>query len=152
MLRLLLAAGLIVPVPLGAAEAEPPLADLLRELAPAPVAAGSVEVLGWIERNGARPELVITLVPHGAVKLVADPGVSATPVPRAGVDWHPAAAATSMEPGSDYFAVPPTLRLPFAAEDGRPVEAEVEYAYCVVDYQCLFGNAKVTAPTEMPRG
>jgi hypothetical protein len=30
------------------------------------------------------------------------------------------------------------------------VAAEVEYAYCLVDYQCLFGTARVEAPTRSP--
>ena len=38
------------------------------------------------------------------------------------------------------------------AEDGKPVEAGVEYAYCLVDYQCLFGEAKVSVPTQPPQG
>ena len=51
-----------------------------------------------------------------------------------------------------YFAEPPTVRVPFAHEDGRPVEAKVEYAYCLVDYQCLFGEATTSAPTQAPQG
>ena len=46
-------------------------------------------------------------------------------------------------------ALPP--RDPEPQLDG-PVEADVEYAYCLVDYQCLFGEAKVSAPTDAPRG
>ena len=55
---------------------------------------------------------------------------------------------SAVEAGRDYFAAPPTIRVPFAGEDGKPVEAEVEYAYCLVDYQCLFGETKVSAPTQ----
>ena len=42
------------------------------------------------------------------------------------------------------------LRLPFAGVDGKPVEAAVEYAYCVVERQCLFGEARVSAATLPP--
>jgi hypothetical protein len=137
----------------GGASAEEPLASLLGQLAPAEVPQGSVEVMGWIERGGGGrvgPELVVTLVPKGAVKLVADPGVTVTPVARAGLDWGAGAPVSETDPDGGYFAEPPVVRVPFAGEDGRPVEAEVEYAYCVVDYQCLFGTARVTAATEVP--
>ena len=136
----------------GTASAEQPLADLLGQLGPATVPHGSVEVMSWVERSGAAPELVVTLVPRGQVKLVADPGVTVTPVRRDGVAWKAEAPVSSVDSARDYFEQPPTVRVPFAGEDGKPVEAEVEYAYCLVDYQCLFGTAKVSAPTEAPRG
>ena len=47
------------------------LAALLGQIAPAKAPEGSVDVVSWIERNGAQPELVVTLVPKGRVKLVA---------------------------------------------------------------------------------
>lgn len=129
-----------------------PLSALLGQIAPAKAPAGSVEVLSWVERNGTQPELVVTLVPKGQVKLVADPGVTVTPVARSGITWAAPTVMSTPEPGHDYFPEPPTLRLPFAAEDGKPVEAGVEYAYCLVDYQCLFGEAKVSVPTQPPQG
>jgi hypothetical protein len=132
--------------------AEEPLADLLGRLGPAQPPRGSVEVMGWVERAGDAPELVVTLVPKGAVKLVADPGVTVTPVPRHGLTWSAEAPVSRVDAEQDYFAEPPTIRVPFAAEDGKPVEAEVEYAYCLVDYQCLFGTARVSAATETPNG
>ena len=144
-----LACLILAAAPAGAAES---LGSLLDQLAPAAVPQGSVEVMSWVERNGAVPELVVTLVPKGEVKLVADPGVVVTPVPRDGLQWKAAEPVSSVDAERDYFAEPPTLRVPFAGEDGKPVEAEVEYAYCLVDYQCLFGTAKVSAPTEAPRG
>lgn len=145
---LLLPALLLAASPLTAAE---PLGDLLSGLQPAKAPTGSVEVLSWVERNGPAPELVVTLVPKGEVKLVADPGIVITPLPRDGVTWRTAEPVSRIEPGGDYFAEPPTLRVPFAGEDGKPVEATVEYAYCLVDYQCLFGEARVSVPTQ-PQG
>ena len=144
-----LACLILAAAPAGAAES---LGSLLDQLAPAAVPQGSVEVMSWVERNGAVPELVVTLVPKGEVKLVADPGVIVTPVPRDGLQWKAVEPVSSIDAERDYFDEPPTLRVPFAGEDGKPVEAEVEYAYCLVDYQCLFGTAKVSAPTEAPRG
>ena len=146
----LLAGGVILAA--GVASAAEPLSALLDRLAPARAPQGSVEVMSWVERNDGRPELVVTLVPKGAVKLVADPGITVTPVAREGLAWNSAAPVSEVDPDRDYFAEPPTIRVPFGGEDGRPVEADVEYAYCLVDYQCLFGSAKVAAPTQAPQG
>jgi hypothetical protein len=152
MARLALAAiaALALP-PAAAAVAAEPLAALLGQIAPAKAPAGSVEVVSWVERNGASQELVVTLMPKGQVKLVADPGMTVTPVARDGVTWTNE-AVSAVEAGRDYFAQPPTVRVPFAGEDGKPVQAAVEYAYCLIDYQCLFGETTVSAPTLDPRG
>ncbi len=147
LVSLLLAAGGLAP-----ASADEPLASLLGKLGPAAVPQGSVEVMSWVERNGAVPELVVTLVPRGQVKIVADPGVVVTPLPREGLAWNAKEPVSSVDPARDYFDAPPTIRVPFAGEDGKPVEADVDYAYCLVDYQCLFGSTKVSAATEAPRG
>jgi hypothetical protein len=152
MRRATLAGFLLVTGSLAPAAAEEPLSSLLGKLAPAAVPQGSVEVMSWVERNGAVPELVVTLVPRGQVRLVADPGVVVTPLPRDGLAWNAHEPVSSADPERDYFEEPPTIRVPFAGEDGKPVEADVEYAYCLVDYQCLFGTAKVSAPTEASRG
>jgi hypothetical protein len=149
--RIRIATLALAVLPAGAAMATEPLAALLGQIAPAKAPEGSVDVVSWIERNGAQPELVVTLVPKGQVKLVADPGMTVTPVARTGVAWaNPAVSA--VEAGRDYFAAPPTIRVPFAGEDGKPVQADVEYAYCLVDYKCLFGETTVSAPTLDPRG
>lgn len=134
-----------------AAWAAEPLEALLDQLAPRKAPQGSVEVTSWIERGDGGSELVVQLVPKGQVKLVADPGVTVTPLPRAGIAWSADAPVSEVDPSRDYFTTPPTLRVPFSGEDGKPVEAAVEYAYCLVDYQCLFGEAKVSAPTQ-PQG
>lgn len=136
----------------GTAQAGEPLSALLQEIAPAKAPEGSVDVLSWVERSGPTPELVVTLMPKGQVKLVTDPGVTVTPVTRDGVKWTATAPVIATDTTHDYFPDPPTIRVPFAAEDGKPVEAGVEYAYCLVDYQCLFGEAKISAPTQAPSG
>jgi hypothetical protein len=136
----------------GAPQAAEPLGALLGQLAPRQAPQGSVDVVSWVERNGSQSELVVSLVPKGQVKLVADPGVTVTPVPRDGVAWSVSEPVSRVDAGQGYFAEPPTLRVPFAGEDGRPVEAAVEYAYCLVDYQCLFGEARISAPTRAPQG
>ena len=114
---------------------------------------GEVRVSAWAERGPAGgPELVVRVEPQGAAKLVAEPGVTVVPVAREGVTW-PAGDAASDAGGRTYFDAPVELRLPFeaGAGDARPVEASVEYAYCLVGYQCLFGEAKVSAlPPALP--
>lgn len=145
----LLGLACLAALPAGADESLP---GLLGALAPPRPPEGSVEVVGWVERSADRYDLVVTFVPRGQVKLVADPGVTVTPLVRPGVDWSAAEPVTRVEAGEDYFAEPPTLRVPFAGHDGKPVEAAVEYAYCLVDYQCLFGEATVSVPMEAPQG
>lgn len=147
----LAALALLAATPVAARAAES-LGSLLNQIAPAKAPEGSVDVMGWVEREGDRSELVVTLVPKGQVKLVADPGVTVTPIARDGVTWQGDAPVSTVVPEGDYFKEPPTVRVPFAGGDGKPVEADVEYAYCLVDYQCLFGTAKVAAPTDAPRG
>lgn len=122
-----------------------PLADLLGQLAPKQAPAGSVEVVGWVERHAGGLELVVSLTPKGEAKLVADPGITLTPLPREGIAWAVAEPVQRAVAGQAYFAEPQTLRVPFAG-DGSTAEATVEYAYCLVAYQCLLGQATVSAP------
>ena len=46
--------------------------------------------------------------------------------------------------GRSYFEAPVELRLPVRVTGAAAVEADVEYAYCLVDYQCLFGETRVS--------
>ena len=98
----------------------------------------------------SRPEgnaLVVVVEPQGEFKLVADPGITVTPIARPGVNgWCRCLTARSI-PASEYFTPPATVRLPFRASDNQPVEILVEYAYCVVDYQCFFGEQTLTVAT-----
>jgi hypothetical protein len=123
----------------GPAMAQAELQSLLDGLAPERPPEGRVEVQGWLERDGERAELVVTLLPHGAAKLVADPGITVTPLNGAGPPLE------LVDPSRDYLAEPPLLRLPLPGHSGGPVVARVDYAYCLVDYQCLFGEATVRA-------
>lgn len=119
--------------------------SLLDGFGPAAAPKGEVLVTARVERGTADDtELVVRLEPRGAAKLLAEPGVTATPVARDGVTWAiPSLLREEVEGG--YFDRPVELRLPFAAGFGGSVEALVEYAYCFVDYQCLFGEATVRA-------
>ena len=108
----------------GAWPAEP-LAALLGQIAPAkaPAGLGRGAELGRAQRRRSR-SWSSPWCPRAQVKLVADPGVTVTPVPRDGVAWAAATPVSAVEPGRDYFAEPPTIRVPFAGEDGKPVEAD----------------------------
>ncbi len=122
------------------------IGGLLEKLGPAAATTpkGDVAVTGWVEDSRDGTELVVRLEPRGPVKIVADPGITVTPAPRDGVAWATPELVHEV-PGQGYLTPPVELRLPFAAERGGPVEARVDYAYCIVDYQCLFGEATVRA-------
>ena len=111
---------------------------------------GSVEVLSWIDRSNSAPALVVSFATEGDVKLVADPGIVVEPLGRNGLTWDSPEPVEKKTVGLDYFSAPPVIKLPFAEEDGEPIEARVEYAYCFVDYQCLFGEQIVSAGTKKP--
>jgi hypothetical protein len=122
------------------------LTNLLSSLGPAPAGpAGSIDVIASVDRSGGRSELVVSLVPMGNAKLVTDPGITVDPVPAANVRWRTGGPVKLTEDGAPYFAAPPTLRVPFDAESGK-VGAKVEYAYCIVDQKCLFGETSVSVP------
>ena len=103
-----------------------------------------VSVEGRVEHASAGAELVVTLAPRGAIKLIADPGITITPIERPGLSWQTQLPYRLVDPTTDYFTPPATVRLPFTASDAEPVELLVEYAYCVVDFQCFFGEETLT--------
>jgi hypothetical protein len=124
-----------------------PLDRLIEGFNAAAPAQDGVSVEGWVETGPAGAEVVVRLAPRGAVKLIADPGITVTPRARAGVDWLAELPYRSIDPTTEYFTPPATVRLPFAASADGPVELLVEYAYCVVDFQCFFGEETLTVAT-----
>jgi hypothetical protein len=106
--------------------------------------AGSVQLDAWIEGNPERSEVVVVLEPQGKFKLVADPGITITPTPQPGVEWLVPLPYRQVDPDIPYFSPPAAVRLPFRADTEQPLELLVEYAYCVVDYQCFFGEELLT--------
>ena len=134
----------------GGAASAPPLDRLIERFnAGAPVQDG-VTVEGWVENGPAGAELVVMLEPRGRIKLIADPGITVTPTPRPGIAWLTELPYRRIDPQTDYFTPPATVRLPFSANDAEPVELLVEYAYCLVDFQCFFGEETLTVATRMP--
>lgn len=115
--------------------------QLLEQVQGAAPAAGSVSVSAHVEAGAAgQREVVITLAPEGAAKLIADPGITVQPVARLGVAWVVPLPHRHIDPAIEYFTPPAEVRLPFAADDELPIELRVEYAWCLVEYQCFFGE------------
>jgi hypothetical protein len=105
---------------------------------------GSVRVDAWTETGRESDALVVVLEPQGEFKLIADPGITVTPTARPGVEWLVPLPYRHVDAELQYFSPPASLRLPFRASGDQPLEILVEYAYCVVDYQCFFGEQTLT--------
>jgi hypothetical protein len=104
----------------------------------------SVRLDAWIETAPKGDEVVVVLEPRGDFKLVADPGITITPTEQPGVEWLVPLPYRHVDPEISYFMAPAAVRLPFRADTAQPLEILVEYAYCVVDYQCFFGEELLT--------
>ncbi|MDX1539887.1 MAG: hypothetical protein R3349_00645 [Geminicoccaceae bacterium] len=103
-----------------------------------------VRLEGWIEeRGGGRQELVIVLDPHGDTKLNADPGILVTPATDR-VRWQVPLPYRHIDASIDYFEPNATVRMPFDGAVDQPIVVLVEFAYCVVDFQCFFGEEELT--------
>lgn len=130
-----IAAGLALAALAGPAVAEEGVAALLGRLAPSLAASPRVEITARLDQGGAEPALLVRLEPAAGTRLVADPGISIALAGRS-------TPVTRVLPGQDYFVAPPEVRVPLApAETAGPWPVRVEYAYCVVERQCLFGEA-----------
>jgi hypothetical protein len=105
---------------------------------------GSVRLDAWIEAGRESDALVVVVEPRGEFKLVADPGITVTPTEQPGVEWLVPLPYRHVDPDVQYLAAPASLRLPFRAAREQPLKVLVEYAYCVVDYQCFFGEEVLT--------
>jgi hypothetical protein len=139
------------PVSSPAASAAPSLDQLLQRFeAGEPARPGSVRLEAWVEAGDAGREVVVTVVPEGAAKLVADPGITVTPAARQGVEWQLPLPYRLVDSGRDYLDPPAVVRLPFTSADDQPLQLLVEYAYCFVDFQCFFGEAELTVATTAP--
>jgi hypothetical protein len=133
--RLHLAAGVVLAVLAAPAAAEDSVSALLGTLAPGLGASPRVEITARLDPQGPDPALLVRLEPAAGTRLVADPGVSVTLADRA-------APVTWALPGQDYFSTPPEVRIPVVDPQAQgPWPIRVEYAYCVVERQCLFGEA-----------
>ena len=132
----------------GPAQAADQAADVDRLIeqfnAGAPPTNGSVRVDAWTETGRGSDALVLVIEPRGEFKLIADPGITVTPTARQGVEWLVPLPYRHLDTELEYFTPPASLRLPFRASDDQPLEILVEYAYCVVDYQCFFGEQTLT--------
>jgi len=113
----------------------------------APKIEAEVKIDAWVEPSdgeGQAKEMVITILPEGQTKLNADPGITVTPADQVGIEWQVALPHRHQDQTISYFEPPATIRMPFTASDDQPAEILVEYAYCLVDYQCFFGEETLT--------
>jgi hypothetical protein len=110
-------------------------------------AEGSVHLDAWIEPGTERDQVVVVVEPRGDFKLVADPGITVTPTTQPGVEWLVPLPLRLVDRASQYLQPPATLRLPFRADGETPLEILVEYAYCLVEFQCFLAEKvlRVTA-------
>jgi hypothetical protein len=133
-----------------AAGGVPSAGQLLQQFAPgAPASDGSVRLDAWIEGRADGQRLVIVVEPEGETRLVADPGITVTPEPQAGVEWQIALPARVVDAARDYLDAPTHVTLPFAAEHEQPLRVLVEYAWCVLDFQCFFGEEMLSVATRI---
>ena len=100
--------------------------------------------------DGQASEFVITILPEGETKLNADPGITITPAHQPGIDWQVPLPHRHQDLSITYFDPPATIRMPFTGSIGQPVEVLVEYAYCLVDYQCFFGEETLRVDMKAP--
>jgi hypothetical protein len=105
---------------------------------------GSIQLDAWIEGGREGHALVVVVEPRGEFKLVADPGITVTPTEQPGVEWLVPLPYRHVDPEIQYFTPPASVRLPFRTGHEQPLEILVEYAYCVVEYQCFFGEEVLT--------
>ena len=124
------------------------LEDLIKKFdSEAPMVEAEVTVDAWVEPGdgeGQPDEMVITVLPGGKTKLNADPGITVTPADQVGIEWRVPLPHRHQDQSISYFEPPATIRMPFTASDDQPAEILVEYAYCLVDYQCFFGEEMLT--------
>jgi hypothetical protein len=134
--RSALVLAVLACLPAAAARADEGADAILRELGLKP----SMEIVAVDAARRPDGSVAVTLTPEGATKLVADPGVSVVPVDRQGL---PVADAVTLKDSSrEYFALPPVVEV----APGDADALRVEYAYCIVAKQCLFGDVTVPVP------
>ncbi|WP_027134997.1 hypothetical protein [Geminicoccus roseus] len=138
-MRRVLALASILCLPLAARAGEDADA-LLRGLGLKP----SGEIVSVDAARSAGGQVSVRLVPAAGAKLVADPGVTVVPVDRLGLPLG--APVTLRDSAQEYFQAPPVLLV----EPGGAQALRVEYAYCVVAKQCLFGDVVVAVPPDQP--
>ena len=127
-----------------AQSSKPSLEELIMKFqSDAPKIEADVQIDAWFE-PGSGPdkadEIVISILPEGETKLNADPGITVTPADQPGIDWQLPLPHRHQDFSITYFKPPAEIRMPFNGRVGQPVELHVEYAYCLVDYQCFFGE------------
>ncbi len=144
-MRALLSGLLLVLLALPPARAASDLDRLLGDLLRPATPQGEVRVRARIERTAEGGRLVVELVPEGDAKLVADPGLELAGLDSPGIRWR-TPRAKRVIPGEPYFDGGVTVVLPFTGEGPGPVRARLDYAWCLLAFQCLFGERELELP------
>jgi len=114
--------------------------------------AGRVDVVGWITQDGQGPVLRIGITATDGARLVADPGIRVEPIDETGGLWANAEPLEHMVIGQAYFDAPQTVDVQLLDTRAGIAEADVLFAYCLVDEICLFGEERVSVPLGMTGG
>lgn len=102
--------------------------------------ADRVDLDAWIEPAQDGHVVRVTVAPRGAMKLVADPGIQVMPDAPSGVRFTAELPAERVGRIEDYWPQAQTLSLPFSGGlPGDVIGLRIDYAYCVVEFQCFFG-------------
>jgi len=132
-------------LPAAGARAVSDLDGLVGELLAPRGPEGRVDIAARVEPDGDHLALVVELRPLGDAKLVADPGAVLRAGEVEGIAWL-ARETRAVEPGRGYFDGAITLTLPFRAFGSGEVRARLDYAWCLVGFQCLFGERELRIP------
>lgn len=140
--RPVLSAALALLAAMASGRAAPSVDGLLDGLLGPREPRGRVVVAAHVEPAAGHRVLVVELRPLGDAKLVADPGAVLRGTAVDGITWL-APEAKALAPGRSYFDGAVRLALPFRAEGAGEVRARVDYAWCLVGFQCLFGEEDI---------
>ena len=101
-------------------QAPVPLDQLIERFnATAPEVEDGVRLDAWVEQGAGGRQLVVLVEPKGETKLIADPGITVTPIEQVGVEWLVPLPHRHVDPAIEYFEPPAAIRLPFATDDER---------------------------------
>lgn len=123
------------------------LGELFEKEQPVRAPKKSVDVFGWIERSGTKSLARVSLTPKSGTRLVANPGVTITPVSESGSQWLSYEEVYFGLDGATYFDSAPVIDIGPVLENGEPVSADISFAYCVIESICLFGEERIEIAT-----
>ena len=73
-----------------------------------------------------------------------DPGTTFEVAANSSVDWDVTMPAEMRDPAGGYWTTQQFFRMPFSGPAPSLVEGTLTFAYCIKDYQCIFGTEELT--------